>query len=238
MKYSFSGRVRYSELGPDGRLTLHSLVNYFQDCCTFQSETIGKGMAYCQKQQRGWVLSAWQIMIGRLPEIGEEVTAVTWPYAFRGFFGSRNFLLTDAAGTQLACANSLWSLLDMQRGVPVKIEPRDREGYELEEKLDMAYAPRKITLPEGLKEEAPIPVRPHHLDTNRHVNNGQYIAMAQELLPEDFPVGQLRVEYKKQARLGEEIIPWTLWEGERYYVVQKDRQGGVYCTVEFEKTQV
>ena len=38
MKYSFTSRIRYSEIGEDGCLTLPGLINYFQDCSTFQSE--------------------------------------------------------------------------------------------------------------------------------------------------------------------------------------------------------
>ena len=35
--YTFDGRVRYSEVGEDGLLTMQSLLDYFQDCSTFQS---------------------------------------------------------------------------------------------------------------------------------------------------------------------------------------------------------
>ena len=41
----------------------------------------------------------------------------------------------------------------------------------------------------------------HHLDTNHHVNNCQYICMAEDFLPEDFKVYQMRAEYKMQAKL-------------------------------------
>ena len=39
--YTFDSRIRYSEVGEDKRLTLISLVDYFQDCSTFQSEDLG-----------------------------------------------------------------------------------------------------------------------------------------------------------------------------------------------------
>ena len=43
MSYSFKGRVRYSEIGEDGCLTLPGIQNYYQDCCTFQSEEYRAG---------------------------------------------------------------------------------------------------------------------------------------------------------------------------------------------------
>ena len=39
--YTFDSRVRYSEVGVDGNLTIEALIDYFQDCTTFNSEDIG-----------------------------------------------------------------------------------------------------------------------------------------------------------------------------------------------------
>ena len=47
----------------------------------------------------------------------------------------------------------------------------------------------------------------HHLDTNHHVNNCQYVQMALEVLPRDILVSQVRVDYKKSAVLGDKIFP-------------------------------
>ena len=73
MKYSFTSRIRYSEIGEDGNLTLPGLINYFQDCSTFQSEAIGEGVAELKKRGCAWVLSAWQIHVRRNPSLGEAV---------------------------------------------------------------------------------------------------------------------------------------------------------------------
>ena len=63
MKYSFSGRVRYSEIGENGLLTLPGVLNYFQDCSTFQSEEVGLGISVLKDWKRFWVLSAWQVIV-------------------------------------------------------------------------------------------------------------------------------------------------------------------------------
>ena len=47
--YTFDSRVRYSEVGVDGNLTLIALLEYFQDCSTFHSEDIGLGMDYLRE---------------------------------------------------------------------------------------------------------------------------------------------------------------------------------------------
>ena len=35
--YEFEARVRYSEIGHRGTMTIPALINYFQDCSTFHS---------------------------------------------------------------------------------------------------------------------------------------------------------------------------------------------------------
>lgn len=75
MSYSFKGRVRYSEIGENGCLTLPGIQDYYQDCCTFQSESIGQGMEVLENRQRAWVLSSWQIIVERYPKMGESIIA-------------------------------------------------------------------------------------------------------------------------------------------------------------------
>ena len=36
--YDFKSRVRYSEVNSERQLTLPALIDYLQNCCTFQSE--------------------------------------------------------------------------------------------------------------------------------------------------------------------------------------------------------
>ena len=50
MSYSFESRVRFSEIGEDGCLTLPGILDYFQDCCTFESEQTGVGMEVLKEQ--------------------------------------------------------------------------------------------------------------------------------------------------------------------------------------------
>lgn len=234
MKYSFGGRIRYSEIGENGCLTLPGLLDYFQDCCTFQSEFLGQGMGVLKKRERAWVLSAWQVIIRRYPAMGEEVVTTTWPYEFRGFMGMRNFTMETASGERVAWANSFWTNLNTAAGFPARLREEDLAGYGTDEKLDMEYAPRKIALPEGLSEEPSFPVQKHHLDTNHHVNNCQYVRMAEDFLPEGAAVRQLRAEYKRQARLRDVICPRVRREEDKVTVVLGDEKGEPYTVVEFE----
>ncbi|MBQ7955009.1 MAG: acyl-[Lachnospiraceae bacterium] len=233
--YTFDSRIRYSESDGEAKLSLEGLIDYFQDASTFHSEDLGLGIHYLKEEQKLWVLSAWQIVVDRYPAMGERVVIGTFPYDFKGCFGSRNFFLKSESGEFLAKANSIWTLLDLQNQRPTKPTPIMLEKYALEEKLDMEYAPRKIEVPKGGSTREAILVHRHHLDTNNHVNNGQYVRMAMEYLPEDFKIGQMRAEYKKQALLGDVLYPQVVLQEGLCVVSLEDAQGAVYVNVEFKK---
>ena len=55
--YEFNSRVRYSEIDHHGTLTLPALINYFQDCSTFQSEDMGLGTEVLKAEKRAWILA-------------------------------------------------------------------------------------------------------------------------------------------------------------------------------------
>ena len=55
--YEFDSRVRYSEVDHHGTMTVPALINYFQDCSTFQSEDLGIGTTVLKEEKRAWLLS-------------------------------------------------------------------------------------------------------------------------------------------------------------------------------------
>ena len=204
--YDFTSRVRYSETDADAKLSLTGIMNYFQDCSTFHSEDSGVGVSYYKREKKAWLLSSWQIVIERRPVLGEPIRIATWPYEIKGIYGLRNFAMYDKDGNFLVKANSCWFLLDLQTGRPLRVTRADLLPYGGDEpRLEMDYAPRKIALPDGMREAGRFLVLRHQIDTNHHMNNAQYVDMAREVLPEQTEIGEIRAEYKKAAVLGDEV---------------------------------
>lgn len=230
--YSFNARIRYSEVGEDQQLTVPGVVNYLQDCSTFQSEDLKMGLDYLKKRERAWWLSSWQVVVKRYPRLGEEIVVSTWPYDFKGMYGYRNFVIQDRQGDCLVKANSVWFLFDTAAGRPVKVREEDIRGYGPgEDKLDMEYAPRRIAMPEAYEKKDAVPVMRHCIDTNRHVNNAWYVAAAWEALPEGLKVCEIRAEYKKAAVLGDVMIPKVSCRGKDYTVILSSREDLIYAVV-------
>ena len=233
--YTFDGRVRYSETDEKGLLSMTGIVNYFQDASTFHSEDLGAGVELVSGLGLAWVLSSWQIVIHEWPKLGDRMVIGTFPTSFKGFMGCRNFFLETPEGRRMVEANSLWTLLDAEKGMPARVPAVISEKYELSEPLKMEYASRKITVPEGGKTEDAFAVCRQHLDGNHHVNNGQYISMAIEYLPADFKVRQMRAEYKKQALLHDIIVPQVVVEEEKVVVSLNGEDGSAYAVTEFTR---
>ena len=233
--YEVSGKVRYSETNSEGQLTIPSLLNYFQDCSTFQSESLGVGVKYMMENHLAWVLSSWQICINRLPELADEIKTQTWPYDMKGFFGYRNFCMKTPEGDMLAYANSIWVLIDTETGKPTRVPDIIKEHYPNEPKLPMECSDRKIKVPAEYEQKDPIPVLKFFIDTNQHVNNEKYVMLAQEFLPDDFSMGEVRVEYRKAAVLNDILYPRVTEEEDRITVILGDEDGKPYATVLFLK---
>ncbi|MCR5770425.1 MAG: acyl-[acyl-carrier-protein] thioesterase [Butyrivibrio sp.] len=243
--YSFKSRIRYSEINSQGFLSMEALMNYFQDCSTFQSEDLGIGLDYLDKQGAAWVINSWQVDVSRYPKIGENVIIGTIPYEIKGFIGCRNFFMDTEDGERLALANSIWAFINLETGRPVKVTPDIIDGYQISEKLPMDYQPRKIPFPEegDIRSTQEILIHPFHLDTNQHVNNNQYITMAIDSIrslkesDEKAPfVKRLRAEYKMQAHLGDVIYPicCSVLKDDRlvHTVSLNDENGKAYSVIE------
>ncbi|MCI9593282.1 MAG: acyl-[acyl-carrier-protein] thioesterase [Lachnospiraceae bacterium] len=206
--YHFTSRVRYSETGENGRLTLTSIINYFQDCSTFHSEDCQIGLKYLEGQGKAWMLSAWQLEIRRYPRLGEEIIIGTWPYGNKGIYGYRNFVLLDKDQNALVKADSSWFLLDQKSGMPCRVKDEDVKGYgKPGEPLAMEKVSGKINLSSAAVRCSPITIAPYHIDTNHHVNNAQYVEFAREAAGVSFPIAWLKVDYRRAAFLGDVIEP-------------------------------
>lgn len=226
------GRVRFSEIDHTRKITVPSIINYFQDCSTFQSEDIGVGLDVLSKKKKAWILTYWQIVIDHYPKMNDKIQVSTWASKFKGMLAERNFCMTDENGEKAAYAQSVWVYMDVEKGRPVRPDQDELEAYGQCEPLEMDYESRKIALPEESMSLEPFPVRRYHIDTNEHVNNCQYVQFAMELLPKDQVIHQVRVGYKKSAVLGDVIYPKYAKETDRTVIELCNENGVSYATVE------
>lgn len=238
--YEYNTRIGFSQCDVNVTLTITSLIDLFQDCSTFQSEDLGVGFQYLQKDNLVWVINYWEIQIEKLPKLCDNVLIGTAPYDFKSFLGFRNFWLKGEKGQYLVKANSVWSLINILETKPVKASDELKKAYVLDEKLDMEYNSRKVAIPDGedvtVIQRDPINIQLHHLDSNHHVNNGQYVKLAITAMEcsDDMEIKRMRVDYRKQAKLGDVIYPVVYKKGNVWVTSLNDEDGNPYSVTEIQ----
>lgn len=234
--YSFASKIRYSETDENGKLSIGSIINYFQDCSLFQSEELGIGVEFLKNENRAWVLKNWNIEFIKDIRFLDNIVIHTIPYELKGIAGKRNFFIENEFGEILVKADSQWVYLDTQKMIPIRTNGEKGADYVSGEKIDMEYMKVHICIGDDYiekKEYDSFTVKKQNIDTNGHVNNGQYVMFALEYIPEDFKISRLLAEYKVSARYGNIIKPVVYYLENKIIVELLDEEDKEYAIIEF-----
>lgn len=232
--YSYDAIVRYSETGGRKKSNMASLANYFQDCAILQSENVGIGLDYLADHHRAWFLISWQIEVDRYPAMGEKIKVRTWAYDFKASLGFRNIDILDENGIRIVKAASIWSYVDTETLRPARIEDEVSEAYPMEPAIDMEYAPRKIKLFDDHNVVDTRKVMQYQIDSNNHMNNEAYIALAQEYVEDISAIKALRAEYKMQYVKDDVIVVKRAQKENLLQILLCDEKSVIKCVVQFE----
>ena len=235
--YSFDARIRYSECDETGRLSLVSMMNYLQDCSTFQSARMGGGIDALGGRGLAWVLAAWRVEVERMPRFDEAVTVSTWCHEMTRAHALRNFQIADGEGRAVVRAESQWFVYDVGAGHATRV-PEDQRVYLSDDApLKMGPLPRRMHAEGEGRRAADRTVTRADLDTNHHVNNANYVRFAVDALEAlgiDVPMGTLQVLYRAQARLGDVVRPSVYVCEGGWDVVLSSPEGVAYAHVRLQ----
>lgn len=231
--YTYNKKILFSDIDSNSRMTLAGIMNAMQDCVNINSESIGKGIDYLLETRRTWFAISWYIEIDRYPKMFEDVVVKTWPYEFSSSMGFRNVIIEDNKGQVIVAADSIWTLVDLDTGRPIRITEEDSTGYDLEDKYPIENPGRKIRLPKEFQLLDTIAVKKSDIDYNGHMSNGKYIQLADEYVPLESHPGKIRVEYKSQSRLGELLEVYKATEDAKTIIkIQGKDDGSIKAVVE------
>lgn len=249
--YEFESRIRYSEVGEQGVLRTDALVDYLQDCSTFHMEDAGVPVESLREKGRAWLLAYWDIRIRRMPVRGERIIVGTSPHKPHGLLANRDYWIRPAESRDYCVtACGVWFVLDTALGHPVRVPEAMMTPFgECRDVLSMTDVTRRILLPDNMEEGTALQVQPQQIDSNHHVNNARYIAMAEAAIRAahrdaaernagsrpSFQVSRIRAEYRQAALPGDTIVPYTgkAAEGEGFVASLRDPAGSVFCNVAF-----
>jgi acyl-ACP thioesterase len=233
--YSFESRVRYSECDYKADLSIEGLINYLQDCSTFQSEELGVGYSFMHEHHFAWFISAWQIWIDQLPHFCDPIKISTWCSAARSTDAHRNFTISSPDNKSYVRADSIWFVFDTKQNRPIRIPASEKVYVQGDAPLDLPPTHRRLPVEGSYSSAAAIQISKQHLDTNGHVNNAHYVRMAIDALDRPIDIQRLCVQYKRMALLGDTIVPRIHHLDNGATVDLTNPQGSTYAVVRLEE---
>lgn len=151
-----------------------------------------------------WVIAWTQIHISRLPEFGEQVILRIWPGRMKAMMQVRNYAFYTADGDPLACAASIFVMMDAN--TRSLASPSEILKYlpvvEIPGEPDLP--PMRLKFPAELSKTLSRTVAAEEIDLNGHLNNTHYLDWADSLLDGKLPTS-LWVQYVKELMEGQEV---------------------------------
>ncbi|QAT41965.1 acyl-[acyl-carrier-protein] thioesterase [Aminipila luticellarii] len=234
--YTYNDRIKISETDKRRNWTLPAIVDAMQNCVMFQLEDLGVGLDFFDEQNKVLVVAGWQVKIFKLPKLFDKITVGTQVYGYKAATGLRHCMIWNDAGELVIASHSIGVFVDPQTGRPIKTSPEEWQKYDVNPDTpcsSILFQDRRISLPQHFEIAEEFDVNIHHLDVNNHMNNGQYVRIAYNYLPEDFAVSEFRVEYKRQATLGDRILVKLSRQEHIFCVVLCDPENIPFAVVEF-----
>ena len=231
--YALDFLATISNCDAEGRLKLCSALQMMQDCSEMWIDSEPVLKRFFDERGSTQLLVSRQVEIVRVPACKERLTVATSVFGMRPKFGYRNTFVLDAAGKPCYRTWSTGAFVKRATGALDPVDDATIASVAIEDRREMAYRDRRIAVPAGAGTEcAPVRIQRSDIDYNGHVNNANYVRIAQDLLPDDFRVRALRVEYRVPAKFGDELVP-TIHTAGTERVVVLSLAGRTSAIVEF-----
>ena len=236
-RYSF--KVRSYECGPDGRATLPTVCNFFQEAASLHAASLGfgKGDFAAAGENISWVLTRMVVKMNRYPVWEDELTVETFPRGGRKIVAWRDFEVKDAKGETLGVASSEWMIIDLAtrkiHAIPEKVfaanDPKNTPVLGLEPFAKFRFpesggqsfseAERIRLLPSEGVPHLRFVAQQSQIDLNGHVNNVHYISWMLEPCESRCPA-EMEVVFRSETFAGDEVrIETAAADGYTYHRV-------------------
>lgn len=234
--YSIDSIVTTSACDENGCLKLFSAFQMMQDCSEMWIDSEPVVRDTFSKLGMAQLLASRQVEIVRVPRYKERLRTVTTVFEVEPMYGYRNTFIYDSDGNACYRTWSMGAFVDRQTGHLQRVPQDALSSVYIEPQKDMTYLDRRVLLPKDLQLQKQISVAVTHndIDYNRHMNNANYIRVAMEYLPDNFKYNSVRVEFRRPARYGDEIVPYICQKDASTFFVQLTVADNVSTLIEFK----
>lgn len=226
-RYDF--RIEPQDVDFTLRATIPSLGAAVLNTAGIDAHGKGFGVDALNADNHSWVLSRMALELDCRPGQYTPYTIATWISDYGRVLSTRNFTLTDAAGTEFGRAVTQWAMIDLATRSAVDLSWVGREHAEA-----IVDTPPPTDKPRKVREVTPTVTDEHRvvysdIDFNRHVNTMRYIEMMFDMLPlelltDEAPV-RLDIHFLRECRYGQTLaVGCELRERSALYEILADGQ--------------
>jgi len=204
--------IHVYEMGPDGRVNLHSLFNFMQDIAADHADKLGYGRDDLMKSNHFWVLSRIFARFSEWPVWNESISVKTWPSGVDTIFAMRNYTLAFGDGRQIGSGSSSWLIIDR---TTKKIQRPDEflQNYSIDNQSIVSYIRNPVKLrpaSENGKISPSFRVKVNDVDINLHTNNVNYLRWVTDTYDLSFVMNHqpcsAEINYLAEAIFDDEIV--------------------------------
>lgn len=216
-------KMQLKDIGKENYIKNRAILEMFENIGTYHSDLAGYGPNSINETGMSWVLLDWKLQVLKRPKYGQTLRVDTWGKPMKKYYTYRDFEMYDEQNNLCVIGTSKWVLLNIKTGRITSISEEIAEKYQFEDKnvfnideLD------KLKIPEAYSAEMKYKVCRRDIDLNGHMHNLYYLDLAYEVLPEDVyekrPFDSVRIQYKKEVKLGDIIKCRYTFEDARHVV--------------------
>ena len=204
--------IRFGSVDRSDRLTLWSIINFFQEAAISHAEELGVGRDALEREGQAWILSRLSLVVDRRPRNGETVTVSTWPRRWEKLFALRDYDIRDADNKAVVRGRGAWLVLDMAKRKPMRIQPiadslPANDGIDAFPEMPAALGSR-----EKSAKKTERTALYSDIDYNGHANNARYIQWIQDATDADILTKadffRLDINYLSQVMPGDAVEIW------------------------------
>ena len=241
MIYKEKFKIGLKDIGKENKINNKAILECLENIACYHSDSLGYGINTSDITHATWLLLDWKLKVIKRPKYGQILDIRTWSRYIIKCYAYRDFEIYDENNELCAIATSKWLLTNNQTRKIAKVEQEMADKYESEpERCVFADAEiEKITAPEVYKNSIIYQIKRKDIDIIGHMHNLYYLDLAYEALPEEVyeqrPFDEIRIMYKKEIKLGENVICKYTYENDKHIVViQSEDERILHAIVEMK----
>lgn len=224
--FTLEYETRYGDYKDFYTVKPSSVLDIIQDISTKDSARCGYDMDTLKSMNIAWLMQGINVQFVKpvrthLPlEVSTAVKTLKGATSERGCFIKQN-------GETVAKSVANWFIFNTEKMRIGRITPEMTRAYEFYEFEDEFFEYKKAPVLEIEKPEYRVRIANKEIDTNMHLNNQKGAELLMDALPFDFCFNNIKMIYKKQAHLGDELE-----------VCRKEIPGGYYVHMQTKEKEI